>query len=348
MKRKALALSGGGIRALLFHLGVLKYLAEINFLEEITDISSVSGGSLGVGLILSKNNNTWPSSKEYLEKVYQSCINTILSHNIQYKLLEIKIISLKTETDSLFSEILKKEWGIIGNLQDIKSINWMINADSFETAEGFVFSKDYMGAQKLGFAINPNLSISDAIASSAAYPVLIGSHKLDMKQFKWYSNLDNKELKSKPRNVVHLWDGGVFDNIGLQTLYKTKIKYDYIIVSDVAEPMNEREWRNDPITDLLRILDINVQETTMLLIDILNEKYVIDSRGLYIKAGRTVQDIIGNNYIQSTDAKKIVDNTLTPADEKIVYNYPTTLLTPTKEELYKIIRHGYETAKYCW
>ena len=52
-----LALSGGGFRASIFHMGVLKYLAEKNKLEEISYISSVSGGSLLIGLIYSLNNN---------------------------------------------------------------------------------------------------------------------------------------------------------------------------------------------------------------------------------------------------------------------------------------------------
>jgi len=58
-----LALSGGGVRALVFHLGVLKRLAQENLLEEITQISSVSGGSLGTGLIYNLNDLKWPSSK---------------------------------------------------------------------------------------------------------------------------------------------------------------------------------------------------------------------------------------------------------------------------------------------
>ena len=59
MKKRniGLALSGGGFRASIFHMGVLKYLAEKNKLEEISYISSVSGGSLLIGLIYSLNNN---------------------------------------------------------------------------------------------------------------------------------------------------------------------------------------------------------------------------------------------------------------------------------------------------
>ena len=48
----ALALSGGGVRASVFHCGVLQRLALDGLLEKTTFVSSVSGGSLVTGLIL--------------------------------------------------------------------------------------------------------------------------------------------------------------------------------------------------------------------------------------------------------------------------------------------------------
>ena len=42
----ALCLSGGGYRAMLFHLGTLKRLNELQMLPELRRISSVSGGSI--------------------------------------------------------------------------------------------------------------------------------------------------------------------------------------------------------------------------------------------------------------------------------------------------------------
>jgi predicted patatin/cPLA2 family phospholipase len=45
-RRIGLALSGGGVRAAVFHLGVLKRVAAENLLEEVSAVSTVSGGSL--------------------------------------------------------------------------------------------------------------------------------------------------------------------------------------------------------------------------------------------------------------------------------------------------------------
>lgn len=46
MKKLGLALSGGGFRATLYHLGVVRFLKDAGVLENITDIASVSGGSI--------------------------------------------------------------------------------------------------------------------------------------------------------------------------------------------------------------------------------------------------------------------------------------------------------------
>src|SRR5215218_4562388 len=44
--RIGLCLSGGGLRATFFHLGVVRALRELGLLDRVTDIFSVSGGSI--------------------------------------------------------------------------------------------------------------------------------------------------------------------------------------------------------------------------------------------------------------------------------------------------------------
>jgi predicted acylesterase/phospholipase RssA len=46
MPRLGLALSGGGFRATLYHLGVVRYLKDAGQLQQVTDIAAVSGGSI--------------------------------------------------------------------------------------------------------------------------------------------------------------------------------------------------------------------------------------------------------------------------------------------------------------
>jgi predicted acylesterase/phospholipase RssA len=46
MPKLGLALSGGGFRATLFHLGVVRFLRDAGALRDVTDVASVSGGSI--------------------------------------------------------------------------------------------------------------------------------------------------------------------------------------------------------------------------------------------------------------------------------------------------------------
>ena len=46
-----LALSGGGFRATLFHLGAVWRLNELALLQSLTRVSTVSGGSILAGLM---------------------------------------------------------------------------------------------------------------------------------------------------------------------------------------------------------------------------------------------------------------------------------------------------------
>ena len=46
MPKLGLALSGGGFRATLYHLGVVRFLRDSGSLQDVTDIASVSGGSI--------------------------------------------------------------------------------------------------------------------------------------------------------------------------------------------------------------------------------------------------------------------------------------------------------------
>src|SRR5260370_31449320 len=57
----ALCLSGGGYRAMLFHLGALKRLNELKYLTRIARVSSVSGGSITAGAL----GMNWPKLQFY-------------------------------------------------------------------------------------------------------------------------------------------------------------------------------------------------------------------------------------------------------------------------------------------
>src|SRR5262245_5953591 len=71
-----LALSGGGFRATLFHLGLIRFLRDADFLRQVTHITSVSGGSImAAHLVL--NWDRYTGSTEEFEKAASHLLNFI-------------------------------------------------------------------------------------------------------------------------------------------------------------------------------------------------------------------------------------------------------------------------------
>ena len=174
-KRIGLALSGGGMRAALFHIGVLKYIAEKGEFSQITSISTVSGASLVVALIFA-NTGKWPSGEEFLAAL-PDIRRLILDNNIQAAALRRLPFSPQFWRNrvNLLAKVLEEKWRIKGNLQDLPAFPfWEINCTTFETGNNFRFRRDYMGDAKIGYVQKPTLPISHVIAASAAFPVLIG------------------------------------------------------------------------------------------------------------------------------------------------------------------------------
>ena len=109
----ALALSGGGIRAAIYHLGVLEFLAKHNLLEQVKHISSVSGGSMCMGLVYAKNGFSFPTSKQYLESVLPAAKEAILNTNIEKSAILRAVFGFKLFSKAnAIAEALEKLWGI--------------------------------------------------------------------------------------------------------------------------------------------------------------------------------------------------------------------------------------------
>src|SRR5512145_2447161 len=64
VKQIGLALSGGGFRATLFHLGLVRFLRDAKILPNVTHVTSVSGGSiLAAHLVLNWDRYTGSDSE---------------------------------------------------------------------------------------------------------------------------------------------------------------------------------------------------------------------------------------------------------------------------------------------
>jgi NTE family protein len=268
----ALVLSGGGIRAMVFHLGVLKFLAEKNSFERVSRISTVSGGSLIVGLIYQEASLKWPSSATFINTVYPT-LKQKLCHRSMFlgafrRLLNPLNFRFILSRANLLALTLKKEWGINSCLGDLPSNpEWSINGTTAESGKRFRFKRANFGDYMTGYANSQSFPLSNALAVSAAFPGGFGPLAIKTSDYTWVKreHWNDSEL-AKPINLnfknLHVYDGGVYDNLGLEPYFdsgKNESKIDgAIIVSDAGAPLTQgfnwsalNPWRLKRVTDIM-------------------------------------------------------------------------------------------------
>lgn len=328
----ALGLSGGGVRALTYHLGTLKGLAQFGLLEEVDEISSVSGGSLCIALVYLLNDFKWPTSKEFLDKILPRAYKIITEKNLEKDIKKnLFLKTFKENRGSLFIQTIEREWGLKKTMRDLPSKpNWIINTTCSESGSQFFITKDFMGNDDVGFVDHPNISIAKAVVASAAIPGVIGSVPLLRRDFIW-----NKPSELSQMALV---DGGLLDNSGLEYYLKAIDQYQkhFIILSDATQPTlaftNDLEKEEDKwYTSLLRL--------TYCTMDQLMSSRCREMTN-HLKT-RFLCSKIAKHYYKDSDLFTVVDEEIV----KKIYTFDTTLRELTHYEFYLIEEHGYKNLK---
>ena len=354
-----LALSGGGMRATLFHLGILKWLAEMELLENIEHISTVSGGSICAGLLYSSNNMKWPSSKEYLEKVLPEIKKKILDKDVTFgafgKTLEgwdiKKLFESKAES---LAKTMKKYWKMDGIIKELSERPiWYINCTTFETGKCFRFSQKRCGDYKIGYFDDGNFPIAEAVAASAGFPILIGMTEIKTDKYIW-KNYEGEEPKL-PADKIHLWDGGVYDNLGIEALYRPdnggecRKGINFCIVSDASAGTEEftKPSKNllGKLADIKRLVDIDMDQVAGLRLRNFVDFIINKKSGMCVKIGNSAEKITTRGVIDEKIKDELLKECLGKEESEKLKNYPTTLFKPSEKDFDLIVRHGYENAK---
>jgi NTE family protein len=341
----ALALSGGGIRAMVFHLGVLRLLAERHLLERVLRLSTVSGGSLLVGLTLQESDGCWPSSEGFLLTVYPRLREKLCQRNLQWgtarQLLNPWNFRFILSRANLLALALVNEWNISSKLSELPTTpEWSINGTTAENGKRFRFKRNGIGDYQLGYAAPGNFLLADAIAVSAAFPGGFGPLRISTKGFDWCK----REWGAPPGTekpidigyaVLHLYDGGVYDNLGLEPFFdagKGNAKHEdsVIIVSDAGAPLPSgfSFFALNPFR-LKRVPDIMADQAHALRArTFFNYLQQGQGRGAFIYIGTPV------------------DTELPCKSAEFASNFPTTLRRVDISEFDRLADHGYRVAKY--
>jgi NTE family protein len=253
----ALCLSGGGYRAMLFHVGALWRLNEVGLLPKIERISSASGGSITAGMLglkWSRLDFNAPGSAQRFRAELVDPIRTLATKTIDATAI-ISGTLLPGSIGEKLSDVYRKH--LFGNatLQDLPDRpRFVINATNVQSGVLWRFMKPYMRDYRVGEVKSPVLSLATAIAASSAFPPVLSPVTLHLEASDFVPN-SGQDLQREPFTTeVVLTDGGVYDNLGLETAWK---RYTTILVSDGGGKMAaEAEPKSDWARHAYRILHL--------------------------------------------------------------------------------------------
>ena len=233
--RKAigLCLSGGGYRATLFHTGVLLRLNEFGLLSKISRISSVSGGSI-TSAILAMN---W-------DQLGYSAPGDICPPDTMHRALVEPVLKVTSTTLDVSGGLLGLlPWKSAGNVLADKYDDvlfggkllseltrakpcpkFIFNATNLQTGGSFRFTRDYVADSRALFSTDHGARLAEAVAASSAFPPVLSPLRLDLRGRDveippWVepdSPFADPELRKRPVLI----DGGVYDNLGLESIWK--------------------------------------------------------------------------------------------------------------------------------
>ena len=246
----ALCLSGGGYRAMLFHIGCLWRLNQLGLIGRLSRVSSVSGGSITAG-VLGMN---WrdldfppgaPSSR--FEDLLVAPLRELAGTTIDEGAI-LGGIFLPGTVSQHVADRYDKLLFHHRTLQDLPDEpRFVINSTNVQSGALMRFSKPYLRDYRVGQVLNPKLPLALAVAASSAFPPVLSPCEIKAADYdlQFEPAQPGEDLHFPPYTTdLILTDGGVYDNLGLETAWK---RYDTILVSDggghlAAESDPHHDW----------------------------------------------------------------------------------------------------------
>ncbi len=219
-----LSLSGGGFRAALFHLGALRRLNELGVLQQLDSISSVSGGSI-ISAFLACNlqfplTGPVPDWEERISKPFR----TFCAQNLRRKPILEGLLPWKQN-----SEVLAEQYD--SNLTKGKKLSelpspkplFIFCGTDLLYGVNWIFTQPKSGDYQAGY-VSPTPAewkLSTAVAVSSCFPPVFKpmSLHLDAKTLK--GGAASSSDRQKNTDNMTFSDGGVYDNLGLEPIWKT-------------------------------------------------------------------------------------------------------------------------------
>jgi NTE family protein len=252
-----LCLSGGGYRAMVFHIGVLWRLYEAGLLGSLKRISSVSGGSITAGVLALK----WRKLSFDPARLKTDFVPEVVTplRGLAGETIDADSVITGTLFPGSISDRIAAAYDEHlfhgATLQDMPDApRFVINATNVQSGVLWRFMKPFMRDYRVGEVKNPTVPLAKAVAASSAFPPVLSPCELRLKESDFTPN-SGDDLQRRPFTThVFLTDGGVYDNLGLETVWK---RYQTVLVSDAGGQLEpEEEPKSDPARHAYRVLNL--------------------------------------------------------------------------------------------
>jgi len=245
-----LCLSGGGYRAMLFHLGALWRLNELGYLPKLARVSSVSGGSITAGVLAMNWKELRFDAKSGVSPSFTELVVTpvrrLASVTIDQWAIIGGIITPGSTISDKVANAYRKYLFHDATLQDLPDDppRFVFNATNVQSGALWRFSKPYMADWRVGMVPKPTIDLAVAVAASSAFPPVLSPAHLDLKPGECQFEKGNDLNETPYTTEVMLTDGGVYDNLGIETVWKS---FTTVLASDAggkmeAEPDPPADW----------------------------------------------------------------------------------------------------------
>lgn len=240
----ALCLSGGGYRAMLFHVGALWRLNELGYLPRLDRVSSVSGGSITAATLglrwdtLAFGADAVASLSSF-DAAVVTPLRTLARETVDKgSVLGGLLRPHRSIADEVVRAYRKHLFGDATLQQLVDRPRLVINATNLQTGALWRFSKPYMADYTIGKIDDPDIALAVAVAASSAFPPFLSPLRLAVDPGAWASEWRGDNFRAPFTNGAALSDGGVYDNLGLEAAWKS---YRTILVSDGGGKMQAQD-----------------------------------------------------------------------------------------------------------
>jgi NTE family protein len=251
---------------MIFHLGALIRLNEAGVLKKLSRVSSVSGGSITAGCLgLAWRNLVFAGDvATNLDTLVIRPVRKLAGETLDSDAVIGGIFLPGTISDRIVSAYRKYVFGN-ATLQDLpddaSGPRFVINATNVQTGSLWRFSRPYMADWRVGRVLRPDQKLAVAVAASSAFPPVLSPLVMELHPGQFEKEEPPPPLQAEPfTSRVVLTDGGVYDNLGLETAWK---RYRTVLVSDGGgksdpEPEPKRDWARHAVR-VLGLIDGQVR-----------------------------------------------------------------------------------------